>query len=54
MKAPEAATSYFKGDKASYTGTTQYLHGATCYELLLTEGHRKGDAVWTYVAPKAG
>ena len=48
----EKMTTYWKGDLAKYTGNSQELHGETCYELELLEGHRKGDNVWTYRAPK--
>lgn len=46
-------TTHFKGDLAAYTGCTEHLYGQTGYELILLEGHRKGDNVWTYRAPKA-
>lgn len=39
------------GDEAEYTGKSQFLHGARCYELLLLEGHRKDELVWTYQPP---
>jgi hypothetical protein len=47
-----AATTYWKGFEAVYTGHSQQLHGATFYELRLTEGYRKGETVVTQQAPK--
>ena len=47
-----AAIYYFHGDAATYTGGTQIKHGATLYECILTEGHRKGETIWTYTAPR--
>lgn len=46
-------TTYWKGDKAEYTGKVLQLHGATFYELRLLEGHRKGELVVTQHMPKS-
>ena len=43
----------WKGDLAEYTGKHEVVHGEECYELVLLDGHRKGDKVWTYRAPTA-
>lgn len=50
MKTTETFT-YHKGDKAQYTGKTEVLHGDVCHEAVLTEGHRKGQTIWTYREP---
>ena len=42
---------YFKGDKMTYTGKSETLHGKTCYEAVIVEGRRKGETIWTYRAP---
>ena len=34
-------TTYFKGDKAEYTGKTEELYGGLFYEIKLLEGHLK-------------
>jgi uncharacterized protein (DUF427 family) len=44
-------TGYFKGDKMTYTGKSELVHGETCYEAIIIEGHRKGETIWTYRAP---
>lgn len=44
--------TYWQGDKAEYTGKYELLHGALFFELLLLEGHRNGERVWTLKAPK--
>lgn len=49
--AEERTTTYWKGDKARYTGQTLERYGAEFYELELLEGHRRGEKVWT---PKEG
>ncbi len=43
---------YWKGDLAAYTGKRETIHGAPMFELILLEGHRKGDLIWTSRAPK--
>jgi hypothetical protein len=41
--APEEnPTTYFKGDKAEYTGNTHELHGGTFYEVKMLEGADAG------------
>ncbi len=35
--------TYFKGDQAEYTGYSQVLLGTRFYEILLLEGHLKGE-----------
>ena len=45
------ATTYFKGDKARYTGKSEVLHGGLFYEVVVLEGHRKGEKKWVHNAP---
>lgn len=45
------ANTYWKGDKAEYTGKVEVLHGGTFYELLMLEGHLKGQTKLTSHAP---
>lgn len=42
---------YIKGDKAQYTGHSEMIYGELCYEVILLEGHLKGQKKWTYRAP---
>ncbi len=49
-----AAKTTWKGDAAVYTGKTQLLHGGLFYELLMLEGHLKGQIKLTLQAPKGG
>ena len=51
-KIHEAATIYFHGNAAVYTGKSETLYRQTCYEIRLTEGHLKGQTKWTYRTPK--
>ena len=51
---PNPDHEYFKGDRIEYTGKTESLHGATCYEAISVDGRRKGETVWTYRAPRKG
>src|SRR5262249_18713624 len=44
--------TYWKGDRAEYTGKSDEIAGGTFYELELMEGHRKGEKVWTSHAPQ--
>jgi len=37
------ASTYFKGDLAYYTGKTARLHGGLFYEVIMAEGHMKGQ-----------
>ena len=37
------AYTYSKGDKAEYTGKSEILYGKVFYEVLLLEGHLKGQ-----------
>ncbi len=37
-----AATTYFHGSLAKYTGRTEDAYGQTWYEVRLTEGHLIG------------
>lgn len=46
-------TTYWNGDKARYTGKTMVLHGGTFYEIVLIEGHLKGQTKVTQRAPQA-
>ncbi len=45
-------TTYFKGDKAEYTGKVVSLHGGTFYEVVLLEGHLIGQTKLVTNAPK--
>ena len=44
--------TYFKGDKAEYTGKVVVLHGGTFYEVVMLEGHMKGATKVVKNAPK--
>ena len=44
--------TYFRGDKAQYTGKSEMFHGERIYELTMIEGHRKGDLLWTGYSPE--
>ena len=44
---------YFKGDRCEYTGKSEILHGALCYEFEFMEGHRLAQFGWTYHKPAA-
>lgn len=44
-------TFFWKGDKAQYTGNSEILYGAVCFEILLLEGNSKGQKKWTYRCP---
>jgi hypothetical protein len=46
------STTYFRGDLAQYTGKTMVLHGGLFYEILILEGHLKGQTKVTDRAPK--
>lgn len=48
----EYYTTYFYGDRARYTGNSQRKHGGLFYEILILEGHLKGELRWTSRAPK--
>jgi hypothetical protein len=39
----EAKTTYFKGDLAEYTGKVEEIYGGTFREVVLIEGHLKGE-----------
>ena len=43
--------TYFKGNKASYTGKKEELYGRTAYEIKLLEGPEKGKTKVTYREP---
>jgi hypothetical protein len=45
-------TVYLKGDLAEYTGEVLPLHGGIFYEVVMLEGHLKGEFRVTTVAPK--
>jgi hypothetical protein len=38
-----ANVTYFKGDKAEYTGKVLLIHGGTFYEVKMLEGVHKGQ-----------
>ena len=46
------ATGYFHGDAMEYTGRTEDYAGGLFYEATLTEGHRKGQSIWTQREPR--
>src|SRR3990167_7975553 len=46
-----AATTHFKGDEAEYTGAIQTVAGGTFYEIVLLEGHMKGQTKLVTNAP---
>ncbi len=51
-KAKDAGEiTYFKGNKASYTGKKEELYGRTAYEIKLLEGPEKGKTKVTYREP---
>lgn len=53
MKTTAATkTTYFKGDKAEYTGKTQWVSGVVFYEVVLIEGHLKGKTKLVVNAPR--
>ena len=39
---------YINGTKVKFTGKSEFLHGAMCYEYEIIEGHKKGKFGWTY------
>jgi len=39
----EKEKAYFKGDLAYYTGKEVHLHGGYFYEVIMAEGHLKGQ-----------
>ncbi len=44
--------TYFKGDRAIYTGKVMQLHGATFYEIKMLEGHMAGQLKVVRAAPQ--
>lgn len=42
---------FVNGDKARYTGSSEIVHGQEAYEIEVTEGHKKGQLLWTYRKP---
>ena len=46
-------TTYWKGDKAEYTGKVLTIHGGLFYEIVMLEGRFKGESKVTVVAPKS-
>lgn len=45
-------TTYFKGDKAKYTGKITVALGVEWHEIEILEGHLKGETRVTGVGPK--
>lgn len=45
------AFTYWKGDKAEYTGQTEELYGGVFYEIRMLEGHQVGQLKLTASAP---
>ena len=43
--------AYFKGDLAYYTGKRLMLHGGLFYEVLMAEGHMKGQIKYIGTPP---
>jgi hypothetical protein len=43
--------TYWKGNKAKYTGNSEVIHNGLFYELELLEGHLKGQKKWTQKQP---
>jgi hypothetical protein len=50
MKVIKKST-YFKGDLAQYTGKKEVIYGGVFYEILIFEGHLKGELKLTSKAP---
>ena len=44
-------TTYINGNKGTYTGETQTLHGATFYNVLMAEGPLAGKIAVTRRGP---
>jgi len=44
-------TTYWKGDRAQYTGHSQVFHGGLFYELIMQEGRFVGQTKWTSRGP---
>ena len=42
----------FKGDAAKFTGKSEFLYGKMFYEIILLEGHLKGQLKLVADAPK--
>ena len=53
LESTPPVTTYWKGDKAEYTGATQELHGGTFYEIRIVEGRLKGETKLTPQPPAA-
>jgi hypothetical protein len=47
----EGKTTHWKGDEGEYTGETEQRHGATWHAILMKEGPKKGQKVWTQYGP---
>ena len=45
-------TTYLFGDLAEYTGKVTVIHGGTFYEVIMLEGHMKGESKVTTTPPK--
>ena len=52
MMNPTKPTTFFKGDEAEYTGRVFQIHGGTFYEVIMLEGHLKGETKVVPTAPK--
>lgn len=50
---PQSHRHYINGEEVEYTGQSQMLHGATCYEVrVVGDSPRLGAVRWTYNPPK--
>ena len=38
--------TYFRGDKANFTGESETIHGGKFYKVQFTEGHKKDNFTW--------
>ena len=46
--------TYFKGNKAEYTGKSEMVYGGKFFEIRLLDGHEKGKLKWTSKCPNCG
>ena len=48
------AKTYWKGDRAEYTGKSMSMYGGVFFELKIVSGYMKGQIKWTQVSPSVG
>lgn len=53
-KETDLGVTYFKGDKARYTGETDVVGGKMFYEIQMLEGHEKGKTKLVSKTPRRG